>query len=149
MNKHNENLINNLEFVKGKVIIGIDPAKDKHQARVLDRCGIPLGKSFSFKNNFEGFHKTLWKRLNQIFGEDFDLKTGSVFAIESACDLWQQLVHCLYREGYYVVRVSPLHTYHSRVQLGNDFSKTDPKDALIIANNSPKPHSHATCLSRP
>ncbi|NHZ87190.1 MAG: transposase, partial [Planctomycetia bacterium] len=59
-----------------------------------------------------------------------------VFAVETACDLWQPLVHYLYVNGYLVVRVSPLSTYHSRVQIGNDFSRTYPKDALIIASNA-------------
>ena len=39
-------------------------------------------------------------------------------------------------EGYDVVLVSPLCTKQSRVMLNNDFSKTDPKDALLIALNT-------------
>ena len=62
-----------------------------------------------------------------------------MFAVEfPTCrdDLWQPLDHYLYANGYLVVRVSPLSTYHARVLNGNDFSRTDPKDALIIATNA-------------
>jgi hypothetical protein len=45
MNNHYENLIKNLELVKGKAIIGIDPAKDKYQVSVLDSDDIHLGKT--------------------------------------------------------------------------------------------------------
>lgn len=83
-----------------------------------------------------GFHQTLWKRLHRYIGTEVDLKTAAVFAVEFACDLWQPLVHYLYTSGYLVVRVSPLSTYHARVLTGNDFSRTDPKDALIIATNA-------------
>jgi len=136
MNKNNQSLIEKRQLVKGKIIIGIDPAKDKHQVRILDFDKIPIGNTFSFKNDYTGFNKLLWRKLDQQLDREVDYRKEVLFAIETACDLWQPLVHYLYSNGYLVVRVSPLTTYHSRVQIGNDFSKTDPKDALVIASNA-------------
>ena len=47
-------------LVEGKVIIGIDPAKKKHQAALVDESGIQLGSSFSFPVSHEGFEMILW-----------------------------------------------------------------------------------------
>ena len=136
MNNNNKKLIEKRQYVQGKIIVGIDPARDKHQVRILDQQGIPVGKTFSFRNDYNGFHVGLWRKLDQYLGKGVDYKTEVVFSVETACDLWQPLVHYLHTDGYSVVRVSPLSTYHSRVQIGNDFSKTDPKDALIIASSA-------------
>ncbi|MBC8185275.1 hypothetical protein H8E88_29630 [candidate division KSB1 bacterium] len=40
------------EFSSGKINIGIDPAKDKQQVRILDAERIPIGKTFSFKTAY-------------------------------------------------------------------------------------------------
>jgi len=59
-----------------------------------------------------------------------------VFAIESACNLWLTLAHFLGKQGYDVLVVSPLSTKQSRPMIGHDFSRTDPKDALLVASNA-------------
>lgn len=122
------------QFVNGKYIVGIDPSKAKHQAAVIDTNGIQLGKAFTFKTTYNGYHNNLWKRLNKILPS-----TGNeniVFAIETACNLWQTLAFYLNVKGYSVILVSPLSTKHTRPVMNHDFSKTDPKDALIVANNA-------------
>ena len=35
MNESVQTLAQKREFIKGKIIIGIDPAKDKHQVRIV------------------------------------------------------------------------------------------------------------------
>lgn len=120
-------------FISGKVVIGIDPARRKHQAAVLSSSGVTLGKSFSFRNTHDGFVK-LFKQLNTL---DIKIKPDScVFAIERSCNLWQTLAHYLHHRGYRVVLVSPVTTKRSRPFLNHDFSKTDPKDALLVASNA-------------
>jgi transposase len=121
-------------FVADKVIVGIDPAKAKHQAAVIDTHGIQLGDSFSFKHSYEGFSIMLWQKLYEL-SISTDPKT-LVFAVESSCNLWQSLSAYLQQRGYMVLLVSPLTTYHSRTFLNHDFSKTDPKDALRMANSA-------------
>jgi hypothetical protein len=48
-------------LIDGKIIIGIDPSKKKHQAVVHDPKGILLGNTFSFQSTYEGFNKELWR----------------------------------------------------------------------------------------
>ena len=44
------------DFVSGKTIVGIDPAKQHHQASVINQYGIQIAKSFSFPVNLDGFN---------------------------------------------------------------------------------------------
>ena len=67
-------------FIKDKLIIGIDPAKKKHQAVILDTSGIPICNSFKFTNNYQGFNSDMWKIIKSHIK---DLNTNSVvFAVE-------------------------------------------------------------------
>ena len=59
-----------------------------------------------------------------------------VFAIETSCNLWLTLAFYLSAKGYKVLLVSPLSTKHTRPVMNHDFSKTDPKDSLLVANNA-------------
>ncbi len=118
----------------GKTIIGIDPGKTKHQAVIIDADGIPTGKTFSFAVNHKGYHEKLWNEINKQIA-DYS-SSDLLFAVEASCNLWQTISNYLRLEGYEVVLVSPMCTKQSRAMLNNDFSKTDPKDALLIALNS-------------
>ena len=122
------------DFIAGKTIVGIDPAKQKHQAAVMNEYGIQVGKSFSFKVDLEGFNFTLWKKLKSTITQP--TPENVVFAIETSCNLWKTLTHYLYNKGYTVLLVNPLATYHSRPLMNHDFSKTDPKDAFLVAKNA-------------
>ncbi len=122
------------QWVSGKIIVGIDPAKEKHQAVVLDEHRMQQGKSFSFDCTYEGYNQKLWEKLDAIVGK---YNTDNlVFAVETACDLWRTLVEYLFKQGYTVLLVNPLTTYHSRPLMNSDYSKTDPKDALLVATNA-------------
>jgi transposase len=118
----------------GKAVVGIDPASEKHQAAVLDREGIQIGRSFAFPVSYEGYETKLWAELTKVLGnygpEDL------VFAIETSCALWKGFADYVTDKGYTVLLVSPLSTYYSRPLMNQDFSKTDPKDALLIATNA-------------
>jgi transposase len=128
------------EFIEGKIIVGIDPAKKKHQAKILAPNGIELGKTFSFPHSYKGFHEILWKRLKKNLGKH-DLG-NVVFAVETSCDLWQNLTFHLDANGFTVLLVSPLTTYHARVMPDHDFSRTDPKDALVVASSARSGYFH-------
>ena len=121
-------------MILNKNIVGIDPGKHKHQAAVLNANGILLGHPFTFKHHYWGFYKTLWKKVIKLL--PFSNPENTIFAIESSCSLWQKLAYYLDNKGYQVVLVSPLTTHHSRPMINHDFSKTDPKDALLVANNT-------------
>jgi transposase len=115
-------------------MVGIDPAKEKHQVTVIDEHGMQMGHSFSINVSHKGFNEDLWKQIGKILGKF--RKEEVVFAIESSCDLWRVFVGYLHNRGYTVVLVSPLITYKTRSTINNDFSKTDPKDAYLVAENA-------------
>jgi len=121
-------------FISGKVVVGIDPSKEKSDTAVIDQYGLLQGKTFTFQNNHEGFKNQLWNCLNERI---FQLsKETTVFAIEAACNLWQKLADYLINQGYTVVIINPLCTYKARSLINHSFSKTDAKDALVIANSA-------------
>ena len=120
--------------IRGKIVVGVDPGKDYHQFAVLDEYGDQRGKSFSVPVSYEGYENKLWQRLERIAGECGS--EGVVFAIENACNLWKTLAGYLTVKGYKVVLVSPLTTRCSRPLMNHDFSKTDPKDAFLVAQNA-------------
>lgn len=120
--------------IAGKRVVGIDPASRKHQAVVVNEQGIQQGKSFMFPVSHEGYEVKLWKELTKVLGSYGP--ENLVFAIETSCALWKTLTDYLTGKGYTVLLVNPLSTYHSRPLMNHDFSKTDPKDALIVATNA-------------
>jgi len=122
------------QLLAGKYIIGIDPTKDKHQALILNPDGLQLGKSFCFDVSYEGYTNILWKKVTFLFPNCNPENT--IFAIETSCNLWTTFAFYLSREGYTVVMVSPLTTHLSRPMAHHDFSRTDPKDALLVASNA-------------
>jgi hypothetical protein len=48
------------ETLAGKIVIGINPAKDKHQAAVVDANGNQRGASFSFPVTAAGYGEVLF-----------------------------------------------------------------------------------------
>ena len=121
------------QFIMNKIIVGIDPAKKKHQAAVIDTYGLPISNAFTFANTKQGYFKLLKKVRQQT--AKCNVK-NIIFAIETSCNLWCTLSYFLRSSGYDVLLVSPLTTKHSRPMLNHDFSRTDPKDALLIAGSA-------------
>ncbi|MBN1396681.1 MAG: hypothetical protein JXA06_01490 [Bacteroidetes bacterium] len=54
------------QLLAGKYIIGIDPAKAKHQAVIIDPSGLQIGKSFASDVTYEGYTQTLWKKVTLL-----------------------------------------------------------------------------------
>ena len=128
------------QFVYDRFLVGIDPAKARHQVQILSPDGLPVGSSFSFAHSFTGFHHQLWQRLAARLPEELahlsrhELAEHLIFAVEASCNLWANLVDYLHRSDFRVVLVSPLSTCHARPSKSGDFSRTDPKDAYLIAD---------------
>jgi transposase len=121
------------QYIADKYVVGIDPGKARHQASILDKNGILLGKSFTFSNSLRSYHSFLQKVKMQT--QDVN-DENIVFAIETSCNLWITLTYFLRNLGYEVLLVSPLTTKHSRPMINHDFSRTDPKDAFLMASNA-------------
>ena len=120
-------------LVDGKILIGIDPAKRNHQAALVGTDGVQIGASFSFPVNNNGFEIILWKNIAKHL--PMCNPNTVLFAVETSCNLWQTLAFFLHVvKGYTVVLVSPLSTHHERPIMNLDFSRTDPKDAFLIAS---------------
>jgi transposase len=128
------------QFVAGCLIVGIDPAKAKHQAQILGADGLPLGSAFSFPATYTGYHERLWRGLQARLPAPLcelpraKLTEHLVFAVEASCNLWPTLVNYLEAQHYRVVMVSPLSTCHARPAKSGNFSRTDSKDAFLIAD---------------
>jgi hypothetical protein len=54
------------EALARKIVIGIDPAKDKHQAAVVDAHGNRRGASFSFPVSAAGYGEILWRNIAKV-----------------------------------------------------------------------------------
>lgn len=93
--------------------------------------GNQRGASFSFPVTATGYGETLWRSLAKVL-PSFSPQ-DLVFAIETACNLWDTLAFFLFSRGYTVVLVSPLSTHHARPIMSMEFSRTDPKDAYLVA----------------
>ena len=137
-----EQLNQKRQWIRGKFIVGIDPAKDKHQAAIIDSNGIMIGKSFSFNHSASGFKERLWFKLKQFLDPDIVNPEHLIFAVEASIDFWRPLVDYLHRKGYSVAIVSPLTTKNSRALPGHDFSRTDPKDTRLVAESAVRGHFH-------
>jgi transposase len=145
--KQRKELIMNLQnlemkrhFVSDKIIIGIDPCKKKYQAMIINEKGIPMGNSFSFQNSYNGFHLKLWQKVKSQVG--IIDPNNIVFSIETSINFWQKLCYYLHDQGYTILLVRPLTTKYERPRINCNFSKTDPKDALVVANSARQGYFH-------
>jgi transposase len=105
---------------------GIDVAKNKHVACILDRDGEFVARSQSFYNNAEGYQHIL-KRLQDTCPSDRPL-----IGMEATGYYWYALRDFLVAHGYEVAVVNPIQT-HQQAKKGIRKRKTDKIDARHIA----------------
>ena len=128
------------QALAGKFVLGIDPGKEKHNGAMLDPSGLEQDRAFSFPVSREGYDTTLWEQIQrriQNCGPE-----NLVVAIETSCNLWVTLAHYFHEKGYPVLLVNPLTTYHARPMMHHDFSKSDPRDAYLVADCAQKGSYH-------
>jgi len=113
------------------LVVGADIAKVIHVARAVDYRGIELGKECNFINLQEGLMKlTVWmKDLQQVHD-----KTEIIFGVEPTGHYWFPLAAYLQGEGIKVVLVNPHHVNKSKELEDNSQTKSDYKDAKVIAD---------------
>lgn len=129
MNKRTTNLMQ-IRTVK-TLIVGIDIAKKKHWARMLDgHIGIEVGSAFSFQNNTSGFSRLL-ARIDQA--KEYIGAQQTLVAMEPSGIFWKSLATYLGKKGITVVIVNPYHVKNKKEFGDNSPTKNDRKDALIIA----------------
>jgi len=113
------------------LVVGADIAKKIHVARAVDFRGIELGKECVFHNDREGLTQlaTWMKELGQLHE-----KTDIVFGIEPTGHYWFPLAAFLKEQGIKIVVVNPHHVNRSKELEDNSQTKSDYKDAKVIAD---------------
>ena len=113
------------------LVVGVDIAQQLHVARAVNFRGIVVGDPLTFENNEEGFANLLhWinnlQRLN-------NLDTAMV-GMEPTGHYWINLSKWLFNQNIEVVTVNPHLVKRNKENRDNTQSKSDKKDALVIAD---------------
>jgi transposase len=109
------------------LIIGIDIAKNKHEAAIVHQSGKMLGNPFPFPNSIDGINKLI--QYIDRYNKDHQ---PIVFGMEATGHYWLPLYSWLVSEGYTVHVINPIQSDSLR-NLYIRQTKTDSIDAFIIA----------------
>jgi transposase len=113
------------------LVVGVDIAQQVHVARAVNYRGIVVGDTLSFENNEEGFARLL-ESINQLKAtKGFD---AVIVGMEPTGHYWLNLSKWLYDQGIDVVTVNPHLVKKNKENRDNTQSKSDKKDALVIAD---------------
>ena len=113
------------------LIVGIDIAKNKHNAFFGTGTGKTLLKRFAFENNREGFERLA------TYAKAEKVKAGledQVFGFEPTANYHKPLGEYLVERGQKVVLVSGVAVTHNRELLDGRWDKNDTKDPANIAD---------------
>jgi len=113
------------------LIVGIDAAKEKHQAFFGTATGKTLLKRLVFENNTEGFTELLDRGL-AIKGQEGLQKV--VFGLEPTANYHKSLGEFLIKRSLPVVLVASGAVKHNRELLDGRWDKHDTKDAANVAD---------------
>jgi transposase len=113
------------------LVVGVDIAQQFHVARAVNFRGIVVGDPLTFKNNDEGFASLLvWiknlQRLNNL--------EEAIVGMEPTGHYWINLSKWLSEQNIEVVTVNPYLVKRNKENRDNTQSKSDKKDALVIAD---------------
>jgi transposase len=112
------------------LVIGVDIAKDSHYAQVVNWRKQEVRKGLSFQNRKDGYEKFLrWmqKALKQTEADDV------LVAMEPTGTYYFVFEEYLEQLGIEVAIVNGRDVRRTSEIMGNDSSKNDPRDALIIS----------------
>jgi transposase len=113
------------------LVVGVDIAQQFHVARAVNYRGIVVGNPLSFENNEEGFNSFLeW--INKL--KDKNSLDTSIVGMEPTGHYWINLSKWLSNQKIDVVTVNPYLVKRNKENRDNTQSKSDKKDALVIAD---------------
>jgi transposase len=113
------------------LIVGVDIAQELHVARAVNFRGIVVGDPLAFENNEEGFARLLqW--INQL--KNLKGFNSSIVGMEPTGHYWINLSKWLYEQNIEAVTVNPHLVKRNKENRDNTQSKSDKKDALVIAD---------------
>jgi transposase len=113
------------------LVVGVDIAQQLHVARAVNFRGIVVGDPLTFENSEDGFASLLkWivklQRLNKL--------EVAIVGMEPTGHYWINLSKWLFKQGIEVVTVNPHLVKRNKENRDNTQSKSDKKDALVIAD---------------
>lgn len=113
------------------LIVGVDIAQQLHVARAVNFRGIVVGDPLTFENNEEGFINLLnWlQNLQRLKNLD-----SAIVGMEPTGHYWINLSKWLDKQNIEVVTVNPHLVKRNKENRDNTQSKSDKKDALVIAD---------------
>jgi transposase len=113
------------------LIVGVDIAQQFHVARAVNFRGIVVGDPLTFVNNEEGFVKLQnWiEKLKRLKNLD-----STIVGMEPTGHYWKNLSKWLFKQKIEVVTVNPHLVKRNKENRDNTQSKSDKKDALVIAD---------------
>jgi transposase len=113
------------------LVIGVDIAQEAHVARAVSFRGIALGTPLEFGNHREGFN--LFERWIQDLLKSYKL-SSVILGMEPTGHYWFSLARWLLDQGIEPVLVNPHLVKKNKENRDNTPSKSDHKDALVIAD---------------
>jgi transposase len=113
------------------LVVGIDIAQQTHVARAVNFRGIILGESLSFSNDEEGFG-SLNNWIEKLLATH--RLTKAIIGMEPTGHYWLNVSYWLAEREFEVVLVNPHLVKKNKENRDNTPSKSDKKDALVIAD---------------
>ena len=108
--------------------LGIDISKNNHVASMIDDCGKPVFKGFSFSNTTNG-GESLLAKLTKHNADSNNL----VVALEATGHYWLSVYSFLTENGFKLHVINPIQTDGWRKGIEIRKRKTDKIDSLLIA----------------
>ncbi|WNQ10803.1 IS110 family transposase [Paenibacillus aurantius] len=113
------------------LVVGVDIAQEAHVARAVSFRGIALGTPLEFGNHREGFN--LFESWIQDLLKTYTL-SSVIVGMEPTGHYWFSLARWLVDQGIEAVLVNPHLVKKNKENRDNTPSKSDRKDALVIAD---------------
>ncbi|MEH7238100.1 IS110 family transposase [Bacillus sp. JJ1562] len=113
------------------LIVGVDIAQQFHVARAINYRGIIVGDPLTFENNEKGFKRL----LNWIISlQELKNLNAAIVGMEPTGHYWKNISKWLDEQKIEVVTVNPHLVKRNKENRDNTQSKSDKKDALVIAD---------------
>lgn len=113
------------------LLVGVDVAKDRHNACFMRSSGEMLLKRFAFENTQEGFSSFLGKVQDYRWALN---PQETVIGLETTGNYMYPLAQFLEAQGLFVVMVSSMVSKRNRDTLDLSWNKNDTKDAWNVAD---------------
>ncbi len=113
------------------LIVGVDIAQQFHVARAINYRGIIVGDPLTFENSEVGFERLL--NWIQSLQKQKNLN-AAIVGMEPTGHYWKNLSNWLKEQKIEVVTVNPHLVKRNKENRDNTQSKSDKKDALVIAD---------------